>query len=64
MSIKIIELPIETAPNEVEKKLAGYEYIQSYPLEYRTAEGFIKVIRYFVNDPAPSKSKLVKIEKK
>lgn len=51
LMIKIIELPIELPPSEVEALLSQYKYLHSYPLEYKKAdEGYVKVIRYFVEE--------------
>jgi hypothetical protein len=46
--LKIIELPLNLSVEEIEKKLIGYTYLQSYPLKYKNEEGFVEVIRYFV----------------
>jgi hypothetical protein len=57
--IKIIELPIEAHPLQIETMLASYEYLQSYPMEYKAEEGYVKVIRYIVKtkeNKAPKKA--------
>lgn len=54
---KVIELPLNTDPQTVEAKLSTFDYIHSYPLRYKTSDGYVDVIRYFL------KEKVVKSEK-
>ena len=64
MKIKIIELALNSSPEVVEKILSEYEYVHSYPLKYRTADGFIEVVRYFVKPIEKSvKAKATKDDK-
>ena len=52
----IIELPINLTTDEVMKKLEGYTYLHSYPLEYKSVnDGYVKTIRYFVEEKQDQK---------
>ena len=55
--MKIIELPLNLPAKEVEKKLQGYKYLHSYPLKYKTEDGFIEVVRYFVESKRAANEK-------
>lgn len=55
--MKIIDLPLNLPSKEVEKKLQGYKYLHSYPLKYKTEDGFIDVIRYIVESKKATNDK-------